>query len=208
FDKGDEPDFTEFDFNFAWLADTQFYTEVFPWHFENQVEWIADNKDNMNIEYVFHSGDIVNTWNQEYQWEYADQYMRVLEEADVPYGILAGNHDVELPEMDYTNYYKYFGEDRFSDQPHYGGSFQNNRGHYDLISVQGIDFIMVHMGWQPQDDGIAWMNEVLEAHSDRIAILNFHQYLDETKITPMGQRSEEHTSELQSRFDLVCRLLL
>src|SRR5207249_11651574 len=27
-------------------------------------------------------------------------------------------------------------------------------------------------------------------------------------IAPRGQRSEEHTSELQSRFDLVCRLLL
>src|SRR6266704_6041793 len=27
-------------------------------------------------------------------------------------------------------------------------------------------------------------------------------------ITPPGSRSEEHTSELQSRFDLVCRLLL
>src|SRR5207249_6421666 len=26
--------------------------------------------------------------------------------------------------------------------------------------------------------------------------------------TPGGRRSEEHTSELQSRFDLVCRLLL
>src|SRR5699024_12689985 len=25
---------------------------------------------------------------------------------------------------------------------------------------------------------------------------------------PSGQRSEEHTSELQSRFELVCRLLL
>src|SRR5207249_11181595 len=25
---------------------------------------------------------------------------------------------------------------------------------------------------------------------------------------PLGERSEEHTSELQSRFDLVCRLLL
>src|SRR5438067_10314789 len=25
---------------------------------------------------------------------------------------------------------------------------------------------------------------------------------------PVGERSEEHTSELQSRFDLVCRLLL
>src|SRR5699024_12736855 len=26
--------------------------------------------------------------------------------------------------------------------------------------------------------------------------------------TPLQKRSEEHTSELQSRFDLVCRLLL
>src|SRR2546421_5469619 len=28
------------------------------------------------------------------------------------------------------------------------------------------------------------------------------------KLTPLEQRSEEHTSELQSRSDLVCRLLL
>src|SRR5207249_8861874 len=29
-----------------------------------------------------------------------------------------------------------------------------------------------------------------------------------TEAEPAGDRSEEHTSELQSRFDLVCRLLL
>src|SRR5690349_25143721 len=29
-----------------------------------------------------------------------------------------------------------------------------------------------------------------------------------TEMTPPGERSEEHTSELQSRRDLVCRLLL
>src|SRR5207249_8687624 len=28
------------------------------------------------------------------------------------------------------------------------------------------------------------------------------------QINALGNRSEEHTSELQSRFDLVCRLLL
>src|SRR6266704_6112250 len=28
------------------------------------------------------------------------------------------------------------------------------------------------------------------------------------RCSPAAQRSEEHTSELQSRFDLVCRLLL
>src|SRR5699024_11357619 len=32
--------------------------------------------------------------------------------------------------------------------------------------------------------------------------------LDGTDELILGNRSEEHTSELQSRFDLVCRLLL
>src|SRR5699024_11678783 len=50
------------------------------------------------------------------------------------------------------------------------------------------------------------------AHAQRQARLDFHAYppgrpqtlsLDHDRL-----RSEEHTSELQSRFDLVCRLLL
>src|SRR5207249_11012409 len=38
----------------------------------------------------------------------------------------------------------------------------------------------------------------------------FGRWLRETRKQPVGYdlRSEEHTSELQSRFDLVCRLLL
>src|SRR2546428_4225786 len=32
--------------------------------------------------------------------------------------------------------------------------------------------------------------------------------MDASKKAPAGKRSEEHTSELQSRSDLVCRLLL
>src|SRR5437868_12613297 len=32
--------------------------------------------------------------------------------------------------------------------------------------------------------------------------------VDDTSFSKCNRRSEEHTSELQSRFDLVCRLLL
>src|SRR5699024_10454255 len=39
-------------------------------------------------------------------------------------------------------------------------------------------------------------------------VLNFYQKKDPEAIKIMNSRSEEHTSELQSRFDLVCRLLL
>src|SRR5699024_11755528 len=34
------------------------------------------------------------------------------------------------------------------------------------------------------------------------------EYIDTKKVDYQFVRSEEHTSELQSRFDLVCRLLL
>src|SRR5437867_13094946 len=35
-----------------------------------------------------------------------------------------------------------------------------------------------------------------------------HRAQTESGSTPQGERSEEHTSELQSPYDLVCRLLL
>src|SRR5699024_8169143 len=79
----------------------------------------------------------------------------------------------------------YFGEDRFKDQPYYGGSYKNNRGHYDLIYENGNDYIMVHMGWGDGDpnenwleEDIEWMNDVLEAYPNRIAILSFHKYIN------------------------------
>src|SRR5699024_11259495 len=38
--------------------------------------------------------------------------------------------------------------------------------------------------------------------------LGFGQYEVRLPLVTLDERSEEHTSELQSRFDLVCRLLL
>ena len=61
--------------------------------------------------------------------------------------------------------------------PWYGGSYKNNKGHYDLVSAGGIDFIMVYMGWGIGDEEIEWMNDVLARYPDRVAILNFHEYL-------------------------------
>src|SRR5699024_11530769 len=39
-------------------------------------------------------------------------------------------------------------------------------------------------------------------------VTDFEMNPIEISATPASMRSEEHTSELQSRFDLVCRLLL
>src|SRR5699024_11528666 len=48
---------------------------------------------------------------------------------------------------------------------------------------------------------------VFEDRRQGLLILVRRHILDEAEIDDLA-RSEEHTSELQSRFDLVCRLLL
>ncbi|UOQ46681.1 lamin tail domain-containing protein [Gracilibacillus caseinilyticus] len=179
----------DYDYTFAWLSDTQYYSESYPHIYDRQTDWIVEKQEEMKIEYVFHSGDLVDEADKEEQWLNADGSMRKLDDANIPYGVLAGNHDVLQKTEDYTEYYKYFGEDRFADESYYGGSYLNNRGHYDLISTGGNDYIMVYLGWGIDDDGIAWINQVLSEHPGRTAILTFHEYLQATGSRhPLGEK--------------------
>lgn len=175
------------DYTFAWMTDTQFNVESSPNIFKSQIEWIRDHLGEQNIKYVMHTGDIVNRTFEESQWKVADEYLRIFDDQNIPYGVLAGNHDMGqgyILNFDYSNFYKYFGQHRFKDKFYYGGSYKNNRGHYDLISANGRDYILVYMGWGDGDpnpnwlkEDIEWMNEVLAAYPNRTAILNFHKYL-------------------------------
>jgi len=165
------------DFTFIWMTDTQYYSKSYPHIYKSQVDWIVEKQEELNIQYVFHTGDLVDNWDSEKQWKVADESMKVLDDANVPYGVLAGNHDVDHKSNDYEEYYKYFGEDRFKDKPYYGESYMDNRGHYDLISANGNDFIMLYMGWGVDQGGIDWMNDILAQYPDRKAFINFHEYL-------------------------------
>ena len=173
-----------YDYSFVWMSDTQYYSESYPFIYDKMTSWIAQEKENLNIQYVFHTGDLVDKSYMEDQWINADRSMKTLEDADVPYGVLAGNHDVNHTANDYTKYYEYFGADRFKDETYYGESYKNNRGHYDILNVNGNEYLMIYMGWGVNDEDMVWINQVLEEHPNSIAILNFHEYLAVT-----GQRS-------------------
>ena len=166
----------DYDFSFAWITDTQYYSEQYMWHFESMNNYIVDMVEELKIKYVIHTGDIVDDWDMIYEWENADSAMSIFDETGMPYGVLGGNHDVAAGLGDNENYFTYFGEDRFADQETYGGSYMNNLGHYDLISENGQDFVIVYMSWNIYQEEIDWMNSVLERYSDRKAILCFHPY--------------------------------
>ena len=166
----------------GWESDTQYYNEdgvegEDRYRHQQAIHtYLLEQREAMNLQYLFHTGDIVDDYDQIYQWENADPEYRRLDEAGLPYGVLAGNHDVGHQLMDYSNYGAYFGEERYAGNPWYGGSDQNNRSHYDLISAGGIDFVMVYSGWGPGDVEIAWMNEVLAKYPDRVAIIAQHEF--------------------------------
>ncbi|MBP1966416.1 S-layer homology domain-containing protein [Paenibacillus aceris] len=180
---------SDYDFSFVWMSDTQYYSKSYPYIYQKIVKWISDHKEDNKIKYVIHTGDIVDNADQEYQWIEADKDMKVLETAGIPYGVLAGNHDVGHQDNDYSYYSKWFGEDRFKSQPTYGESYDNNRGHYDLVSSNGNDFIVVYMGWGYGDKEIDWINEVLKKYPNRKAILNFHEFmLVSNNRAPMAEK--------------------
>ena len=174
---------SEYDFTLGWESDTQYYNEdgvegEDRYRHQQAIHtYLLEQREAMNLQYLFHTGDIVDDYDQIYQWENADPEYRRLDEAGLPYGVLAGNHDVGHQLMDYSNYGAYFGEERYAGNPWYGGSDQNNRSHYDLISAGGIDFVMVYSGWGPGDVEIAWMNEVLAKYPDRVAIIAQHEFI-------------------------------
>ncbi|TFD55532.1 hypothetical protein E3T55_00880 [Cryobacterium frigoriphilum] len=168
---------SSYDFTLGWESDTQYYNDSY---YQRQLDihdYLLEEREALNLQYLFHTGDIVDNHYETRQWQNADAAYTMLDDASLPYGVLAGNHDVGHKEIDYAPYSSYFGDNRYDANPWFGGSFEDNRGHYDLITAGGIDFLMLYMGWAPTQDGIDWLNEVLAQYPERTAVLNLHEYM-------------------------------
>ncbi|MGA3882022.1 hypothetical protein ACPCYY_19495, partial [Bacillus pumilus] len=66
--------------------DTQYYAKSYPHIFKQMFEWLRDQREKLNIQYVFHTSDIVDD-SKDKQWQRADTVMRVLDEHQIPDGV-------------------------------------------------------------------------------------------------------------------------
>lgn len=202
--QGKRPSQDEYDFSIVWVSDTQYYSEDYPEIYDSINDWIVETEDKNKVKYVIHTGDLVNRATEDDQWSVASDNMKKLGDAGIPYGVVSGNHDV-INNNDYSQYWKYFGEERFKDQPTYGGSLDNNRDHYDLVSSDGLDLLVLYLGWNLDQQTIDWANDILEQYPDRKAIVATHAYLDpEGKYGVDGKQiMEEIVSPNQNVFMTV-----
>lgn len=165
------------DFTIIVLPDTQHYSDEFPEIYMSQTQWILEHKDDLNIVFVSHMGDIVQHDDaDESEWKAADAAMSLLDGV-IPYGVLPGNHDMQVG-GEAIYYEHYFPASRFDEYEWWGGSFDDNRYNYQLFSAGGDEYIILHMQYCPTDAGIDWANTVLAQWPQRKAIVSTHSYLD------------------------------
>jgi hypothetical protein len=197
-----EEEFGE-DFTFVLFPDTQTMVDIpeFNVYFEGMSQYLSDNKENLNLVFATHQGDIVETADDETQWAVADQAMGMLDTAMIPYSVNPGNHDM-------GGYYNdYFGPERFVANGYYQGSYVvgNNSNNYSLFSASGLNFIIINLQYNPAAEHISWANELLQTYSNRRGIVVSHYILSPSgDISSSGQEILDGIKDNGNLFLMLC----
>lgn len=178
-------------FSIVIIPDTQYYPlSLFggnPEMFISQTNWIVENQDLLNIEYVVHLGDITNYGNKiENEWIVADSAISLLEDSiktkrkyGIPFGLAVGNHD-QYPNGSTELFNKYFGTKRFLGREYYGGNYGiNNDSHYDVFNVNGVEFIVIYIEYYEGSNLnlINWANSILRENKLKRGIIVSHRII-------------------------------
>ncbi len=171
-------------FTVVGLPDTQKYSELYPEQFYAQTEWIARNRRARDIRFVSHYGDLVQNGDNLAEWNVADTAMRTLDRAGVPYGVVAGNHDV-LPSgivgQPYIpqNYQQRFNASRYAGRDWFGGASPSGMSTYQTFAGGGEQFIALHLALETPWEELAWAQGVIDANPDKPVMLTTHRYLQD-----------------------------
>ncbi len=179
-------------FVFVALPDTQNYTSITSPAdlYTRQTQWIVENEETMNIRFVTHLGDLVNSPSSQSQWLRCTDAMNLMNN-QVPYGTCPGNHDLASGD---TNYITRFGPNPThsssvgrwinpgNSQPYdwYRGASPRGYSSYQVVTVNGRDYMFLHLDMDCPDQDLVWAAGVLAAHPKTLTMVTTHNYLAET----------------------------
>ncbi len=175
-------------FSIIILPDTQNYSSKFPDMFYKQMDWIVENKNQLNIQYVVHLGDITNN-NKEYAWEVGDKCFKILENAGIPYSLVYGDNDMKNPDKNYYDgirhtefLHKYFPVSRFDKAGSWwSGGFYNPAeidNYYCLFSYKEYKYLIMNLELAPRSAVLKWADTIISQNPSRKVIIVTHDYLN------------------------------
>ena len=174
---------TDYAYSLAVVGDTQTVTYQNPELLKNIYNWILENKDAKNIQYVIGLGDIteygVDEGHKNYdasranaEWAAAKAAISLMD-GKIPYSLIRGDgHDgIEM-------FNKYFAQ--------HEGYTQNIAGYmeegridnvYHTFKIGNVDYLLLSLDHGTKDDVIVWANEVVAAHPAHRVIVTTHEYI-------------------------------
>ena len=157
-------------YTFAFVGDTQIVTRLTPEKLDILYQWIVDNKESKNIQFVAGLGDITDK-NADFEWESAIAAIQKLDGV-VPYSMIRGNHDDPYLYTTQVGYDSYIAQlDGM-----YSDVVLNT---YKTITVGNLKYLFLNLDHGPADDVLAWACQVVEAHPDHNVIITTHGYINE-----------------------------
>lgn len=168
-------------FSLAILPDTQKYSRYDVSMFDTQTQWIKDNSIQKDIAFTMHLGDIVDRVNQDYEWKNASHSIEILDSANIPYSILAGNHDIlnrgeNDSERDQENepFLYYFPVKRTQHDSARSGYSPSAFNSYHIFEFERHEFLVFALDWRLSDDSSEWVQSILDRYANIPTIITTH----------------------------------
>lgn len=204
------------DFTLVAIPDTQHYVDdaTRAPTFTAQTQWIVDNRAALNIAFVSHLGDIVEHIDAvPEEWTRANASLTVLDNNAMKWGLAPGNHDMSSAGIA-TNYDLTFPVSRFAGYPWYGGYLgsspedpinRENKNNYELFSVGGLDFIVIHLEYDMPDYAVAWADRILRQYPNRRAIIATHLFLNASGARPTTVLNRSNGTPAETVWQQIIR---
>jgi len=168
---------SEYGFTVTHISDTQALSQSNSWG--DFTTWIASFVDNFNIKMLVHTGDIVENYYVNSEWEIANSSMGVLADSGIPYCWCAGNHEGFTVEEYIGNGYACFNASTFETQDYWLDSL-NDMSTAVNFTHGGHKFIIVDVYWHGDASVISWLTTILESNTDSNIIVATHSYVSIT----------------------------
>lgn len=172
------------DFTVVALPDTQNYSSAGTTIWTSQTGWIVNNISALNIQYVTHLGDIVNTYSSSSEWANSVVGMDLLN-GKVPYGLAVGNHDIDGGQSD-THFLNNYGPNSSrwktggAYYPWYGGTSPSGLSSYRKLTIAGRTYLFLHLDIDCPTPELNWAQSIINANRNVLTFMTVHNWLAET----------------------------
>ena len=159
-------------FTIVWMSDTQNMSRDQVDVLDSMRDWILENREKENIQFVIHTGDVVDGFTPA-MFENAASFLVPIFKT-LPGMVVSGNHDIT---KDGNQWY-------FTHQPYAqlvqkkGQTFRDGNAAYVTFHAGGTDFLVFGIGHTVSCTG--WMNQVIAEHPDHVVITVIHSGMTES----------------------------